>query len=181
MFHLQDVCVRVQKGMRHRLRTAALQRAPQIEATFRWLQRRGVAIYLLSDYGRADTNIILQRMKWPVGSDELIRGVVLKAKSCANPVEKVLQCVDAPDAKRTVVVSDTPGLIKAAARVGVTFNLAVTSGKHTRQDLQDTSCRVLLEDTVELIRYLLECLPRLSEVALTADSTHAPPFRDLGA
>lgn len=163
IFHLQDVCVRVQKGLRNRLRTAALEKAPQIEATFRWLRRRGIRIHLLSDFNTEQTAILLERLGWTVGPEDLIECVITNQKKCANPIQRAIELAQICDPSKTVVVVDTPELLAFAACARVQYNLGVTSGGCNYQTLQTTHYRALLDNTIQLVNYLLDHLPSLAD------------------
>ena len=162
IFHLQDVCVRVQRGMRNHLKTAALDKAPQIEAVFRWLTKRGIVVVLLSDYNKEETNLLLDRLNWPVGPQGLIQHILTKQRLRDNPLRKACEVAGSrPSA--TITVSDTPALLRAATTAGVKYNLGVTSGSHSYQSLSQATYTALLDNPVQLVNYLIDRLPHLSD------------------
>lgn len=161
IFRLQNVCVHVQHDLRKHLRTAALEKAPQIEATFRWLRKRGIAVYLLSDYNRPDTQLLLDRLGWRVGDHVFIQCVISHSPLSKDPIGRALQLFERPDPARTLFVGDTLESLQLAHQHGLRYNLGVTSGCCSYQSLQFANCRTLLDSPLQLVQYLLEELPEL--------------------
>ena len=166
VFHLQDVCVRVQRGMRNHLKTAALDKAPQIEAVFRWLGKRGIAVVLLSDYDGENTNVLLERLNWVVGPDALVQNVVTKQRLRVNSIERACEAAGVSSAA-TITINDTPHLLRAATDAGVGYNIGVTSGSHSYQSLSQTAHTALLDNPVQLVNYLVDQLPHLSNAPIS--------------
>lgn len=164
IFHLQDVCVYVQSGMHDRLRTAGLEKAPEIEATFRWLSKRKIRIILLSDFDREQTAILLERLGWAVGPGEIVECVVIGQQLCINPVQRALEAGGALDPRKAVVVVDTPELLRSAHAAQIHFNLGVTSGRCSYHTLQSADYLTLLDTPLQLVNFLLNQLPSLAEV-----------------
>ena len=160
--------MRVQRGMRSRLRTAALEPSPDIEAVFRWLGKRNIQVVLLSNYGIEQTGILLNRLGWAVGPDALITAAVVDIKNQANPVHRALEVAGLSSPGAAIVVVDTPDLLDAAARCHVNYSFGVTSGLSSYQTLQGHACRALLDNPVQLVNYLVTELPGLAEVRNTA-------------
>ena len=165
IFHLQDVCVHVQQGMRNHLRTAALDKAPQIEAVFRWLGKRGISIALLSDYDVENTDLLLERLDWSVGAESLVQYVLTKQRLEENPIVQICEVAGVLQPDATVVLSDTPHLLRSAAEAGVGYNLGVTSGSHSYQSLSHTAHTALLDSPVQLVNYLVDRLPHLLDAS----------------
>lgn len=159
VFRLEDVCVRVQEGMESFIRTAALEKAAEIEATFRWLRRRGVAICLLSDYDRETTRILLERLNWQVGEELLVQMVITEQYKQINPIQRAMDLGGVFSPRCVVLVADTPRLIGLGSKTGLHFNLGVTSGSYSYQALAGGPHRDLLDHPVQLPNYLLVNLP----------------------
>lgn len=138
IFRLEDVCVRVQEGMDGFYRTAALEKTAKIEATFRWLRKRNIRIALISDACREDAGILLDRLNWRVGEDELIQLVLTSQKSKLNPVREIMDVADLPDGHLAFSVLDTPRLLQSAHFSKVHFNLGVTNGYSSYAELAGT-------------------------------------------
>jgi len=170
IFRLEDVCVRVQDGMEGFLRTAALEKTAQIEATFRWLRKRGVRVALISDAARPDAEILLERLNWRVGEEEPVQFVLTGQAAKHNPIRRVLDLAGLPNGRAVLSVFDTPRLLWLAHGAGLRFNLGVTNGRTSYAELATVPRYALLDEPVQLPNFLLEHLP-------TADRPHAPRRR----
>lgn len=159
IFRLEDICVRVQDGMKDFLCTAALEVNPDIEATFRWLRKRKIRIALISDANQEDTKILLDRLNWRVGEDELIQLVLTDQEGKQNPIREILDLADLPGGHLAFSVLDTPRLLQSAYFSKVHFNLGVTNGRCNYAELSETPHHALLDGTVQLPNFLLENLP----------------------
>lgn len=165
IFRLEDVCVRVQDGMAGFLRTAALEKNPKIEATFRWLRKRKIRIALISDSNNEDTQILLDRLNWRIGEDELIQFVLTNRKEESNPVREILELANLPDGHLSFSVFDTPRLLQAAHFSKVHFNLGVTNGRCNYAELSGAPHHALLDNTVQLPNFLVKNLPTTAPLA----------------
>jgi hypothetical protein len=173
IFRLEDVCVRVQDGMKGFLRTAALEKNPEIEATFRWLRKRKIRIALISDANQEDTDVLLDRLNWRVGEDELIQLVLTDQKGERNPVREILDLADLPDGHLAFSVLDTPRLLQSAHFSKVHFNLGVTNGRCNYAELSGTPHHTLLDGTVQLPNFLLENLPVVKPSVVKPERVHS--------
>ena len=106
-----SVCVS-RKGMESFMRTAALEKAAEIEATFRWLRRRGVKVCLLSDYDRPNTSILLDRLNWQVEEDRLVQLVITEQQQQLNPIQRAMDLAGIASSRCVVLVADTPRLLR---------------------------------------------------------------------
>ncbi len=159
IFRLEDVCVRIQDEMGAYLTTAALQKTPEIEATLRWLRKRQVKVALISNACRADTEVLLKRLNWEVGEDELLQLVLTDQASKPNPVASVLELAGLNSGATTFSVLDTPRLLESAQASGVHFNIGVTNGCCSYSELVAAPHHTLLDGPVQLPNFLLENLP----------------------
>lgn len=164
VFRLQDVCVRIQEEMEDYLSTAALEKIPGIEATFRWLRKRKVRVALLSDFDRQDTEVLLDRLGWGVGEEELIQLVLTSQGEKEDPIARVLDLAGQVDGSLTVTVLDTPRLLLEAFARKVRLNIGMTNGKSSYPDLAASPCTGLLDGPIQLPNFLLERMPELQEV-----------------
>ncbi|MEO0732049.1 MAG: hypothetical protein AAFZ52_04395 [Bacteroidota bacterium] len=167
IFRLEDVCVRVQHGMERYLRTAALAKSPEIEATFRWFRKRGVPVCLLSGYDRAATEILLNRLDWEVGEDGFVQMVILQEGILANPIQRAIDHAGLVDARKAVVLVDEPRLLRCAQTEQARFILGLTNGSHAYQTLADEPHHALLDSLLQLPNFLLRHLPEAEERSLT--------------
>jgi len=161
IFHLEDVCVRIQDGMGPYLKTAALQKTPAIEATFRWLRKRQIKIALLSDAGKKDTEMLLDRLRWRVGEEDMLQMVLTEQGASSNPLAEILELAEEEESMSTFSVSDTPRLLQAAASCGIRLNIGVTNGCYGYPELATEPNHALLEGPIQLPDFLLKNVPEL--------------------
>ncbi|MEL7161391.1 MAG: hypothetical protein AAFN92_11605 [Bacteroidota bacterium] len=166
IFRLEDVCVRVQDGMEGFLRTAALAKSPEIEATFRWFRKRGVSVCLLSGYDRAATEILLNRLDWEVGEDGYVQMVILREGELANPIHTAVTHAGLVDPRQSVVLVDTPRLLRCAQAERSKFVLGLTNGSNAYQQLACEPHHALLDSLLQLPNFLLRQLPEAEERSL---------------
>lgn len=159
IFRFEDVCVDIQDDMDGYLRTAALEKKAGIEATFRWLRRRRIAVCLLTDYGREDFFMLLGRLGWSLGEDQIIQMAVLDQSRKPNPVRLAIDAAGLANARQAMVVIDIPRLLHCATAAGVHLVFGVTNGRGTYRELAGEPFRCLLDSTLQLPDYLLRSLP----------------------
>lgn len=155
IFRFEEVCVLVQEGMKDFLRTAALQVRPGVETTFRWLQRRGIRIGLVTDYGRSDLLMLLDRLGWGTGEGIKIDLVVVEQRKQLNPVKLAVEAAGLKSSQRAMVIVDTPRLLRCARDIGVEDVFGVTNGRCAYQELAAEPCRALLDNVMQLPAQLL--------------------------
>lgn len=176
IFRLEDVCVHIQDGMERFLRTAALQKSAQIEATFRWLSKRRIKIALISDHNQSDTEVLLERLGWPVGEEETIKVVLTDQLSNIDPVRTILDLMRLPDGSSVFSVLDTPRLLSIADANRLKLNLGVTNGRCSYGELSDAPHHALLDEPIQLTNFLLRHLYPVPEERLTNYISSLPSF-----
>lgn len=159
IFRFEDVCVNVQQGMEGYLKTAALEKKAGVEATMRWLRRRGVRIALVTHYDREELSILLERLEWGVGEDQLIQLAVLKQKNQSNSVKLAFETSGVESVQQVLLVTDNDELLRQGQAVGIDLVFGVTNGGSTYQSLAQEPFYALLDSTVQLPNYLLQNLP----------------------
>lgn len=176
IFRLEDVCVRIQDEMEGFLQTAALEKSAEIEAIFRWLNKRRIKIALLSDYNRADTEILLQRLGWRVGEAENIMLVLTDQLTNSDPVRCVLDLVGLKDGAAVFSVFDTPRLLHLADANRLKLNLGITNGSCSYVALAGAPHHALLDKLIQLPDFLLRHLYPASEVPMSRKSLFSGGF-----
>jgi phosphonatase-like hydrolase len=107
--------------------------------TFRRLRRAGIKVALDTGFSRAITDVIVQRLGWAqhglvdasVTSDEVERG-----RPHPDMILRAMQLTGITDAKRTAKVGDTPSDLQEGMAAGCAMVIGVTTGSHTRQQLE---------------------------------------------
>lgn len=159
VFRLDDMCVGVQEGMDRFLTTASLEKMPGVEATFSWLRKRGVRVCLLSDHGRKDTSLLLDRLNWSVDENGTVQEVITRQLRYDNPVFTALEHAGLQDANLSFTAFDTPRLLTLSNRARVHFNLAVCNGKSSYSVLATAPHHAMLDSLVQLPNFVLQHLP----------------------
>ena len=159
ILRLEDLCVGVQEGMDRFLATAALEKRPGVEATFHWLRKRSVRICLLSDYGQAETQLLLDRLGWTVDESGTVQYVVTRQGEQDNPVVLALEHAGIPDPNLSFTVCDTPELLLHSNRARVHFNLAVCNGRCNYSMLATCPHHAMLDSLLQVPNFILAHLP----------------------
>jgi hypothetical protein len=155
VFRLQGVCVYVQEDLSSYIRTASLDRSSGIEATFRWLNKKGVEVTLISDFDPATTTVLLQRLNWSVGKGELVQRIVYDLFDTVNPFVRTMEQAGITQGDSLLTLVDTPRLLKMARDCEIYFNLGTTSGSNSYQVLKNAPHLALLDQPLQLADFLL--------------------------
>ncbi len=162
IFSLEDVCVRVQRGMDAHLKTAALVKSDGVDAVFRWLRKRGIKVCLLSRRDQAATELLLERLEWNCGEDECFQHIIFDHRELSNPIQAALEHFGLTEASRALVLSDTPRLLQCTTDCRIHFNLGVTNGRTRYDVLVKEPFFHLLDGVLQLPNFLLEHIPQTS-------------------
>ena len=120
---------------------------------FRELQASGVRVALDTGFSRVIVDAILKRLGWlgnelvdaTVASDEVLRG-----RPHADLIERAMRLTDVSDAKSVAKVGDTPADLLSGHAAGCGWIVGVTTGSHTRAQLEPYPHTHLIERLHEL-------------------------------
>ncbi|MCP9236338.1 hypothetical protein [Lewinella sp. JB7] len=160
VLRLNDMCVGVQDGMDRFLHTASLEKMPGAEALFAWLGKRGVRTCLLSDYGRRDTMIILDRLGWTVDEEGTVQEVITRQQKHENPIVLAQQNAGIGNPRLSFAAVDTPRLLHLANQAWVHFNLAICNGRSSYNELAVAPHHAMLDSLLQLPNFVLQHLPQ---------------------
>lgn len=131
--------------------------------TFAWLHKRGIAIALTTGFYRVVTDIILEKLGWLTGLDSRRVGTadsliqvsiasdeVERGRPYPNMIERAMQLTGVSNPKAVVNIGDTPSDLLSGRAAGVAFNLGVTNGTHTKEQLENYPHDKLLGSLAEL-------------------------------
>lgn len=159
VFRLLDTCVVLQDDMEGFYKTASLEKVRGIENVFRWLNTRGVKVCLYSDLNLADTQLILDRLKWQVSWENdaaaLVNLVMAKDPSLSNPIEHLINISGATHPNRVVTFGDTVQFLEWSWETKVLLNIAVTYGSESYQSLAVAPHHGMLDSVLEVPNFLL--------------------------
>src|SRR5262245_7693033 len=128
------------------------------EAVFRDLQNAGVHVALDTGFSRVIVDTILERLGWlgsdlvnaTVASDEVPRG-----RPHADLIQRAMLLTDVRDPKSVAKVGDTPADLLSGEAAGCGWIIGITSGSHTRAQLEPYPHTHLIERLEELSAVVL--------------------------
>jgi phosphonatase-like hydrolase len=131
----------------------AVRESDGASATFRDLKAAGVKVAVDTGFNRAITEVIIDRLGWvrtglidaSVTSDEVPRG-----RPHADMLRRAMQLTGVSDPHRVAKVGDTPSDLYEGQNAGCGFVIAVTSGSHTRAELEPHPHTHLIAHLAEL-------------------------------
>jgi phosphonatase-like hydrolase len=117
------------------------------------LRRAGIKVALDTGFSRAITDVIVQRLGWvrdrlidaSVTSDEVERG-----RPHADMILRAMQLTGITAANRVAKVGDTPSDLQEGMAAGCAMVIGVTSGSHTREQLEPCPHTHLIESVSAL-------------------------------
>lgn len=140
---------------------------------FQWMKEQGIKVCLTTGFYRKVTNIILDRLGWDKGLNDHYQAVSPEAlidlsltpdetgKGRPHP-DMILMAMDilgVQDPHKVLKIGDTPSDLQAGEKAGVGFNLALTNGTHSREQLEQYQNDALLDSIMELpatLEYLIK-------------------------
>ena len=121
-------------------------------AVFEMLRARGIKVVLDTGFDRRITDVILARLGWRAGvidgsvtSDEVQRG-----RPFPDMIQRAMALTGVADATRVAKVGDTPSDLEEGYAAGCALVIGVTSGSHTRTQLERCRHTHLVERLAEL-------------------------------
>lgn len=127
-------------------------------ALFDWLKNQGIKIALNTGFYREVTDIILNRLRWDIGTEtSLIQASVTPSEIYGNEgrpapfmIQKAMYRLGITDPKEVIVVGDTPSDLAAAKNASCLLAVGVTNGTHSREELQQYPYDYLIDSLEEL-------------------------------
>lgn len=131
----------------------AVSEVPGANDVFQRLKKRRIRVALDSGLPRVAVNSMLTRLGWDkselidatVASDEVKRG-----RPHPDMIQHLMKKVLVRDARRVAKVGDTPVDLLEGANAGCEMVIGVTSGTHSREQLEHFPHSHLLESVAEL-------------------------------
>lgn len=120
------------------------------EELFAWLRERGIKVALTTGFYRRVTDIILRQLGWQVGLDEQYRGgndsiidlsltpdETGRGRPHPDMIFLAMKMLGVEAPQQVINIGDTPSDLQAGRAAGVRYSLAVTSGTHSREQLEE--------------------------------------------
>lgn len=140
--------------MRHYYRTdPAVREVDGATATFALLHSAGIKVALNTGFSRPIVDDLLTRLAWRQGetidatvtSDEIPRG-----RPHPDMVLHLMRQLGVTDARRVAKIGDTPSDLQEGTAAGCGWVIGITSGTHTREQLQPVPHTHLIDRLAEL-------------------------------
>lgn len=118
---------------------------------FDQLRSEGMRVALNTGFNRAITDVILGRLGWreridaSIASDEVARG-----RPHPDMIRELMRRFDVPNPSQVAKVGDTPADLEEGRNAGCGLVVGVTSGTHTRAELEALPHTHLIEDIRQL-------------------------------
>ncbi|PSN19348.1 phosphatase [filamentous cyanobacterium CCP5] len=147
-------------------RTQPVEPTPGCLETFAELKSRGVLVALTTGFYREVTNIILSRLGWDAGLDGPyvgdINGVIQasvtpseiygsEGRPSPYMIQKAMYQLGVKDPQAVIAVGDTPADLAAGINAHCGWSVGVTSGSHSRSQLESCPHHALIDALPELI------------------------------
>ncbi len=131
----------------------AVHEAPGASATFAKLRAAGVKVALNTGFSRPIVNVLLARLGWHEGgaidacvtSDEVPRG-----RPHPDMILHLMRRLDVADPRTVAKVGDTPVDLQEGTAAGCGRVVGVTSGTHSREQLEPVAHTHLIDSLAEL-------------------------------
>lgn len=139
--------------LRHYATPGGASPVPGVEEVLEGLRARGVKIAIDTGFSAEIADAILDRLGWierrlvdaRVASDEVARG-----RPAPDLLFEAMRRCDVASARRVAKVGDTPADLGEGSSAGCGWNIGVTYGTHTREDLAAHPHTALIDDIGEL-------------------------------
>ncbi|KAB7730193.1 HAD hydrolase-like protein [Rudanella paleaurantiibacter] len=135
--------------------------------TFAFLHLLKIPIALTTGFYRSVTNIILGQLGWLDDLNERFEGTdesVIQLSITSDEVEegrprpfmiqKAMQHFGVTDTQAVINIGDTPSDLLSGQAAGIWYNLGLTNGTHTRQQLEPYPHYYLLNSLTELPEFI---------------------------
>jgi phosphonatase-like hydrolase len=138
--------------------------------TFKYLRENDIKIALTTGFYRKVSNIILEKLGWLKGLNKeyfndtntgiidfsICSDEVFKGRPQPFMIFKAMKMFGVTDAKEVINVGDTPADLESGKNARVAYNLAVTNGTHSKEQLMAYENDGLISDMSELKNYILQ-------------------------
>jgi phosphonatase-like hydrolase len=112
---------------------------PGAEQTFRTLRAAGVLVALDTGFGRATTDLVLQRLGWAENGQPLDAVITSEEAPRGRPhpdmIFLLMERLGITNPTRVAKVGDTPSDLQQGTAAGCRWVIGVTAGSHTREEL----------------------------------------------
>lgn len=121
---------------------------------FTALKERNILVVLDTGYDRQTAQTIIDKLEWKEGVDfDLLVTASEVEKNRPNPdmILFAMKNFDIADGKDVIKVGDSAIDIEEGQNAGCGFSIGITTGAHTREQLQAANPDYIIDDLIELI------------------------------
>ncbi|MEI7733832.1 MAG: HAD-IA family hydrolase [Ferruginibacter sp.] len=126
-------------------------------ATFRELKNRNILVVLNTGYNSATAESLITKLGWTKGVE--FDGLVTASDVQHNRPEPdmillAMEQFDITDAAEVIKIGDSTIDIEEGRNAGCAFNVGITTGAHTREQLETANPSFILENLLQLVEKL---------------------------
>ena len=126
-------------------------------ATFRELKNRDILVVLNTGYNSATAESLITKLGWTKGVE--FDGLVTASDVQHNRPEPdmillAMEQFDITDAAEVIKIGDSTIDIEEGRNAGCAFNVGITTGAHTREQLETANPSFILENLLQLVEKL---------------------------
>lgn len=134
--------------------TQPLYAQPYAEKIFETLKRKNIYVVLNTGYARVTAELILEKLGWKEGwqYDLLVTAEdVANSRPAPDMIFYAMKKLGISDAKNVVKIGDSTIDIMEGKNAGCALNIGITTGAHTRDQLQTVNPDYILDSLIALI------------------------------
>ena len=121
---------------------------------FRALKEKGILVVLNTGYSEKTAKQLLTKLSWKKGVefDGLVTATdVQHNRPYPDMIQLAMKQFDIDDAREVAKVGDSVIDIEEGANAGCSLNIGITTGAHTREQLQSANPNHIIDDLLELL------------------------------
>jgi phosphonatase-like hydrolase len=123
-------------------------------ALFQALREKRVRVVLNTGYNRETAQSLIGKLGWEQGKtfDDLITAAdVRQSRPHPDMIELAMQRAGITDAREVAKVGDSVIDIQEGINAGASLNIGITTGAHTRQQLESANPNYIVDNLIEIL------------------------------
>ena len=127
---------------------------PNADDVFRALKERNVLVVLNTGYNQKTAELLISKLGWEMGDeiDGLVTATdVRRNRPFPDMIKLAMDRFGITDAAEVVKVGDSIIDIEEGANAGCRLNIGITTGAHSRQQLQSASPDYIVDNLLEVL------------------------------
>ena len=142
------------KSLTEAYKTEPVKPQPGATIVFKRLKEKGIKVVLNTGYDRGIADLLLERLGW---EDSNLIDLVITASEVENGrphPDMILYAMDklqCASAKKVLKIGDSTVDIEEGQRAGCLYNVGITTGAHSRDQLQSVNPTAVIDGLLELL------------------------------